>query len=39
VDVRWGNKTGAKRKIMIMQITDMRSVKKQMMKMGKSSNG
>jgi len=37
VDVRWGNKTKAKRKIMIIQITDKRSVKKQMI-IGKSSN-
>jgi hypothetical protein len=36
VDIRWGNKTRAKGKIMIIQITDMRTVKKQMRK-GKSS--
>lgn len=32
IEVRWGNKTRAKRKIMIIQVTDMRSVKKHMMK-------
>jgi len=37
VNVRWGNKTRDKRKIMIIQVTDKRSVKKQMI-MGKSSN-
>jgi hypothetical protein len=36
-DVSWGNKTRAKRKIMIIQTTYKRSVKKQMM-MAKSSN-